>query len=407
MNRPRLTVATSYTIHPPRGGGQQRVFELYRALGALGWEVDVIALADRGAYAGARELAPGLREIRVPRTREHEYREYALGQRAGIPAGDIALALYHDLTPAYADAIAASAAGAAAVVASHPFALPAIRAATTACLIYEAHNVEADLKAATLAAGAGDLAAVVEDVERDCCTEAALVIACSESDAQRLGERYGVDDARLLVVPNGVDVRGRSFTSIPERRAAKERLGLGDVTHALFLGSWHEPNVVAVRTILAAAHLARHIRFIVVGSVGLALGRIDPPPNVDLCGVVDAGFVTAVLSLADVALNPMHGGSGTNLKMLDYAASGVPLLSSPVGARGLGFEPAVHYAATEPEPEALTTALDALQAEPEPAIEQRARAARTRVEDVFDWSVIAQHWVEDDRMRELMVEVPA
>ena len=51
------------------------------------------------------------------------------------------------------------------------------------------------------------------------------------------------------------------------------------------------------------------------------------------------------LGLAGAALNPMRWGSGTNLKMLDYALAGTPILSTTFGARGVGFEAGPHYEA--------------------------------------------------------------
>ncbi|MFN7173813.1 MAG: MlaD family protein, partial [Thermaurantiacus tibetensis] len=39
----------------------------------------------------------------------------------------------------------------------------------------------------------------------------------------------------------------------------------------------------------------------------------------------------ALLRGADVALNPISSGSGTNLKMLEYFAAGLPVLSTPHG----------------------------------------------------------------------------
>ena len=41
----------------------------------------------------------------------------------------------------------------------------------------------------------------------------------------------------------------------------------------------------------------------------------------------------------DLALNPMASGSGTNLKMLEYAATGTPILTTEFGNRGLLFQP--------------------------------------------------------------------
>ena len=59
----KLTVATSFPIFPPLGGGQRRIFDLYSEMARRGVAVDVVALAP--GRPGVRELAPGLREIRV------------------------------------------------------------------------------------------------------------------------------------------------------------------------------------------------------------------------------------------------------------------------------------------------------------------------------------------------------
>jgi glycosyltransferase involved in cell wall biosynthesis len=58
-----------------------------------------------------------------------------------------------------------------------------------------------------------------------------------------------------------------------------------------------------------------------------------------MAGVVTEQEKNLILSMADAALNPMTGGSGTNLKMLEYFAAGVPVISTPFGARGLACRP--------------------------------------------------------------------
>ncbi len=52
-------------------------------------------------------------------------------------------------------------------------------------------------------------------------------------------------------------------------------------------------------------------------------------------GVVDEAAKEQLLHAADVALNPMFGGSGTAVKMFDYMAAGLPVISTAVGARGI------------------------------------------------------------------------
>ena len=398
----KLLVATSFPVWPPRGGGQTRVFGLYAALARRGVAVDIVCLAPRGDRAATRTIAPGVRELRVPASAAHHAAEFRLHARAGVPVTDIALALHWDLTPAYGEALAAAAADAAAVVASHPFAEPTLAAACGGLpLIYEAHNVEIDLKTAMLEGvdGGAELAAVVHEVEAACCARAAHTIVCSDEDRERLGELFGLPAERAVVVPNGVDPSAFAFTDAGTRAERRERLGL-DSPLALFLGSWHEPNLAAVRDVIAAAEALPATRFLVLGSAGLAFAEEPVPRNVDLCGVVDSGFVRSALGLADAALNPMRWGSGTNMKMLDYALAGAPIVSSTFGTRGLGFEPGRHF---EPmEPGGLAAALESLAAHRPEVVAERTLAAAEYVRDRFTWDAIAARWHEHPAMRELL-----
>jgi glycosyltransferase involved in cell wall biosynthesis len=59
-------------------------------------------------------------------------------------------------------------------------------------------------------------------------------------------------------------------------------------------------------------------------------------------GVLEDAEMDVVLGAADLALNPTTSGSGTNLKMLQYAAGGIPILTTPFGNRGLELCPDVH-----------------------------------------------------------------
>ena len=59
-------------------------------------------------------------------------------------------------------------------------------------------------------------------------------------------------------------------------------------------------------------------------------------------GVVDEEEKYELYKLADIAINPMFSGSGTNIKMLDYMSAGIPVITSPIGARGLDLENYVH-----------------------------------------------------------------
>lgn len=60
--------------------------------------------------------------------------------------------------------------------------------------------------------------------------------------------------------------------------------------------------------------------------------------NVLLLGQISDEEKLELYRSADVALNPMLGGSGTNIKMLDYMVAGLPVITTAIGARGLDLE---------------------------------------------------------------------
>lgn len=57
--------------------------------------------------------------------------------------------------------------------------------------------------------------------------------------------------------------------------------------------------------------------------------------NVILFGLVSDDVKKTLLNTSDAALNPLIYGSGTNLKMLDYMAAELPIITTHIGARGL------------------------------------------------------------------------
>ena len=385
----KLTVGSTFGVHPPRGGGQLRIFHLYREIAAR-CPVDVIALVAAGERRLERDIAPGLREIRVPKSPRHSEAEAELERDAGVPVTDVAFPELHHLTSGFADAVARSARPDGALVASHPYTLPAlVSAAGDTPLWYDAHNVEGDLKEAMLRGSdtGRRLLSAARQVEEACCQRAALVLASCAEDAERLRALYGVSKENLALVQNGVDSRAIRFTGPAERLQLRALLRM-DRAVALFIGSWHEPNLIAARRVFELARRLPGVDFAVVGSVGLAFRDVPIPDNVELFGIVDDGLKQSLLAIAGVALNPMSEGSGTNMKMLDYLAAGVPVVSTLVGARGLELDLVrdVRIARMDEFPEAVVAVLE----ESADAAAARIAEARRHVEERFDWSGVAR-----------------
>ena len=198
--------------------------------------------------------------------------------------------------------------------------------------------------------------------------------------------RYGGDPDRVLVVPNGVDTDEVRYVAPPVRREHQRRLQMQDGLLAVFIASWHGPNVLAARRLLEVADQVPGATVLIVGSVGLALAGDQLPDNISVTGAVSAGFKEAVLSVADVALNPVTTGSGTNLKMLEYFAAGIPVISTAFGARGLGVSAGEHYLSAEPAE--LPAALAALRDTDPAQVARLVDGARAFVEARLAWNII-------------------
>lgn len=351
-SRPSIAVALSFAVDPPRGGGQSRIFHLYSAL-AEHIDVTLVCLTGPEESHRRREIAPGLVEVRVPKTAAHQHAETEASRHVDwVPITDIVAARQVHLTPLFLEALDAACAGADALVASHPYFVRTLRERHPGKpLWFEAHNVEFLLKKDMLpqSPAADALLDMVRQDEQQAWREASVVLACARRDLEVLERLYGPTAARTLEVPNGYAEGEVRRVDTATRRRLKRELELGDTPLALFLGSWHGPNLEAVERILGYARTFSGINFVVVGSACLYFENRDMPMNVHMVGVVDEAEKQVFLGAADLALNPMTTGSGSNLKMLDYFAAGIPVLSTHFGARGIEAEPGLHYLSCEVE----------------------------------------------------------
>lgn len=386
INRPKVVVALNFTIWPPMGGGQSRVYALYREVAKVA-DVTIVA---QGEHYSKKQLLPGLIEISVPKSTEQQAADLALDQRLNASVEDIASIENYKLSPEYLSTLKVETGAADLVIASHPYLYYAIRDVYQGDIWYEAHNVELDMKTSVLGTGSSDsqyYLAVVEQVEHRCCEDAKQVMVCSEEDANRLASLYAITKNKFVLVPNGVSLEARHFQPYAERLRLKSRIGLEGRFIALFMGSWHGPNIEAVEAIIRISQQIPSVDFMIFGSVCNHEVCNHLPDNVYALGLLEEGEKAIWMSCADVAINPMASGSGTNLKMLDYSAAGLPIITTPFGNRGLDFsgESEVYIA----ELVGFAEMIDEVRKNPEVA----ARAAEktySRTQRNFDWSVIAQ-----------------
>ncbi len=399
--RPHLTVCVTFPVYPPRGGGKSRAYHLYRSLAAeLDSRVEIVSFADDFQPGVDQEIAPGVREIRVAKSDSHVRREARASIRAGgIPITDTAIPRLFASSPDYVAALRRSAADSSLLVACHPYLTPAIEAVRDEQpVLYEGHNAELALKRRMLPDNAMGryLLRLTREAERRTCRMAGLIAACSASDAEFYQTEYGADPQRIVLAPNGVDLRSISYRPLAARRAMRQP---GAPFIVLFLGSWHEPNIEAALFVSAMAQRLPDVRFQLLGSVGdyFRVFRLPLPTNVESLGVLDDHAKDRALARADLALNPMEMGSGTNMKILDYMAAGLPVLSTPFGARGMNLIPGEHLLVA-PLIE-FPRVIEQLRSGGIGALDAMTARARAVVEHDYSWESIARSLAAEIRAR--------
>jgi glycosyltransferase involved in cell wall biosynthesis len=389
--RKKMVVAVTFPVYPPRGGGQSRIFHLYRHL-AEHYDIKILSLCAFGQPAFNQEISPGLWEIRMPVSHRHQVAEGDLSASVGgAPITDIMMSELLELTPEYLRKLEIVAADADVVVASHPYlGRQLVAVAPKAQFWLEAHNVELLLKKEILPVSEASLRMLesVREIEAFCWQRANTIFACSQKDIDTLRDLYGETIGTIVEVPNGVSLDDVPFVDSDERQRRKARIGLEGTIVALFMGSWHGPNIKAADYVLNYAAVVPHVVFMLVGSVCAAIADREIPANVTLMGVVDDEVKAVLLGTADVALNPMTSGSGSNLKMLDYFAAGIPVVSTEFGARGINCIAGVHYIAAD-----VGAFTDVIETFASGDFQKLALEARKLVQADLSWPNIAKQFL--------------
>lgn len=391
----KVAVLDMQPIEPAVGGGRLRLLGLYHALGQ-----DI-----RARYVGSydwpgerfrrQQLTPTLEEIVVPLSDMHHAAARKLaGEAGGKVVIDLAFARLCHLSADYLRVARDAVDWADVVIFSHPWIYPLVaeRVKQSQIVVYDAHNVEAFLRAQLL-----DVANEVENrllrgviaAEYQVGRRADLVLACSSADRERFGRIYEWPFAKMRVVPNGVMSSNISVAAAAERLEAKRALRLGASSPAaIFIGSAYGPNVEAARFIVEElAPSVAEMEFLIVGGVGSALeGPV--PPNVRVTGTVDEEGKKRWLQAADFGINPMFSGSGTNIKMFDLMAAGLPTVTTAIGARGIERGGRQPFIVVGREASSFVAALRRLVREPGFASE-RSREARECVNEGYSWERIS------------------
>jgi polysaccharide biosynthesis protein PslH len=338
--RPRALVLAPETPYPMAGGGAIRTASLLQYL-AQRYDTDLIVFRQPGAPDPARALPGGLVQriatielpangrgtpARVLRNASRVLRRVPpLTDRFAGFGGEIARAIggrQYDLG-----------------IVEHFWCAPYWAALAPFCrkTVVDLHNVESVLHA-RCAAGPGleGLAHGVferasRQLERAWLPRFDSVLVTSDEDAAAL--RAIAPDARVSVYPNALPLQPR-----PPR---------GDEDAVVFSGNLeYHPNRAAVRffrrdiwPLLRDEWPSLTWRLVGMNPEFVREFTCDDP-RIDVRGSVEDAV--SELARARVAVVPLLTGSGTRLKILEAWAAGLPVVSTTIGAEGLGARDGEH-----------------------------------------------------------------
>jgi sugar transferase (PEP-CTERM/EpsH1 system associated) len=217
--------------------------------------------------------------------------------------------------------------------------------------------------------------------EVDACRNADLTLAVSDADRFKLQEL--APGANIATIATGVDID--YFT--PNGAPASD--------HSLvFTGSldWY-PNEDAMFYFFG--DILPRIRAAVSDATATIVGRnpkahlmlaAAETPGVSLTGNVPD--VRPYMRDAAVFIVPLRIGSGTRLKIFEAMAMGKAVVSTTVGAEGLGLTPGVHFLQAD-TPEDFANAVISLMRDPARR-NALGKAARELVEKHYSWSQVSR-----------------
>lgn len=402
--RGRIAALSTYPVAGWPGGGPERARRLLGSLAANGWEVELVAISADGGPS-TTIVAPGFTEVCAPLSSRHLDAERHLRRlTANLAVSDIVASVLWPASNELVQAARNALDGSDVVVAVQPYLAPmALELAPDIPLVLDAHNHERTLKSQMLPhdeAGRWMLDRVT-DAEGAAALGASLIVTTTRSDARSMEDDHSLAKGSIVVVPNGVDTAAVRVATDHERSEARGSL-LSELdysnratTIAVFVGSAHGPNIDAARELLAIAPGIPGVLFLLAGEHSDQIDPHDCPPNVIRLGAVTTDRLHLLLAAADVAVNPMRSGGGSNLKVLGYFAAGVPVLSTPTGVRGIDQpERFAAVARIDLFAEALRDVVtDSTHDSGRGKLRRRTEAARALVETTYDWEVIAKEFV--------------
>lgn len=393
----RIAVFSTYDVSPGENGGEARYLAIYSRLAKI-HDVRIVAYHAGTSHPSATQrLAPRFTNVVCGISEADKGLLHSLFSQTGRYLHDILCIEDYSFTDEFRAAARSAVDWADAIVVSHPYLAPVVYplCRRNHLRVHEAHNVEFDAKTSYLK-GSRSPALIprfldqVAFAERLAVSSADIVATVSAGDAQRISELYDYPSSKVMVAPNGVT--SADYDGVPkEAIAAMRRTMAAPDGIGVFIGSAYGPNIDSykqARLWLDAAGFTG--RVIVLGRMIEARDDSWPPVSFSesWLGFVDLETKILLMRSADFALQVVTSGGGTNLKIFEYMAAGLPIIANDFGARGISGDGWALRANNVEELARLVTS----RAWAAPGGASAAKKAKSIVNETYDWDIVARRY---------------
>ncbi len=164
------------------------------------------------------------------------------------------------------------------------------------------------------------------EITKKACNLANVIVCMTPLDYSELINKIGVDKNKLVIIPNPIDLNTFNFFG-PNIKS----------DNIIFIGNmFYWPNKNAALNIInkvvpEVISTNKNVKFYFVGMVPEKMKKLGDE-SVIFTGKIKN--LSRYLEKATIALCPVHEGSGMKVKILNYCAAGIPVITTDIGSSG-------------------------------------------------------------------------
>ena len=275
---------------------------------------------------------------------------------------------------------------------SWPFALDIARKLETKpkIRICNSYNIESNVAARTAALvnDSSTKEAIQRDgqqlasMEREAYSRSQLTIVCSEED--RISGLRLCPSANFAVIGNGVDTAYFSSTEQPEKSYGKPLILF---TGTFSYGPNHQAaNYFSSEVLPLIRRQIPEVTFMIAGSQAASTYDHLKKLGIEVACVSDPADIRPCFVNASLFIVPLQTGGGTRLKILEAMAMGVPVVSTTIGAEGLGAQDHKHLMIADNAETFANRCIEVLKNSE--CQQQLSQNALTWVRENYDWNLL-------------------